>query len=108
MTVTATSLAQSLGMTPQALRSRLRALGLDHARGSRWAWKEDSPELHALKEKLHENRKADHDESVSKAKPKAKPRSPSKGETDADGRAPAGGRRLASKKGAKTKAVRKS
>ena len=52
MATTAEALAKELGITPQALRRKLRALNLGHAKGKSWTWEDDSPELVSLKAQL--------------------------------------------------------
>ena len=56
MATTAETLAKELGITPQALRRKLRALNLGHSKGKSWTWEDDSSELAALKQQLRETK----------------------------------------------------
>ena len=69
MATTAETLAKELGITPQALRRKLRALNLSHAKGKSWTWEDDSPELATLKQQLRETKPQS---KVKKAQPATK------------------------------------
>lgn len=66
------TVAKDLGITPQVLRRKLRALGLGHKKGERWSWDDASAELAALKEQLKSAPKVVKKPAAKKAKPAAK------------------------------------